>query len=33
MVAATGYDLLKSASFLTRADIPFFLVGSVVSFL
>jgi len=33
MVAATGYDLLKSASFLTRADIPFFLAGSVVSFL
>jgi len=33
MVAATGYDLFKSASFLTRADIPFFLVGSVVSFL
>jgi undecaprenyl-diphosphatase len=33
MVAATGYDLLKSISFLTRADIPFFLVGSVVSFL
>jgi len=33
MVAATGYDLLKSASFLTSTDIPFFLVGSVVSFL
>jgi len=33
MVAATGYDLLKSASFLTRADLPFFLAGSVVSFL
>jgi len=33
MVAATGYDLIKSASFLTRADIPFFLLGSVVSFL
>ena len=33
MMAATGYDLLKSLSFLTRADIPFFLVGSVVSFL
>jgi undecaprenyl-diphosphatase len=33
MVAATGYDLLKSASFLTSADIPFFLAGSVVSFL
>jgi len=33
MMAATGYDLLKSVSFLTRADIPFFLVGSVVSFL
>jgi undecaprenyl-diphosphatase len=33
MVAATGYDLFKSASFLTRADIPFFLIGSVVSFL
>ncbi|MDR2696134.1 MAG: undecaprenyl-diphosphate phosphatase [Deltaproteobacteria bacterium] len=33
MVAATGYDLLKSASFLTSADIPFFLTGSLVSFL
>ena len=33
MVAATGYDLLKSMPFLTRADIPFFLVGSVISFL
>jgi undecaprenyl-diphosphatase len=33
MVAATGYDLFKSASFLTSADIPFFLAGSVVSFL
>jgi len=33
MVAATGYDLLRSISFLTRADIPFFLVGSIVSFL
>jgi len=33
MVAATGYDLLKSTSFLTYTDIPFFLTGSVVSFL
>jgi len=33
MVAATGYDLFKSASFLTSADLPFFLTGSVVSFL
>jgi undecaprenyl-diphosphatase len=33
MVAATGYDLLKSMPFLTRADIPFFLVGSIISFL
>ena len=33
MVAATGYDLLKSVSFLSSADIPFFLTGSVVSFL
>jgi undecaprenyl-diphosphatase len=33
MVAATGYDLVKSASFLTLADLPFFLLGSLVSFL
>ena len=33
MVAATGFDLFKSAAFLTSADLPFFLVGSLVSFL
>lgn len=33
MLAATGFDLLKSAGDLSRADIPFFLVGSLVSFL
>jgi len=33
MFAATGYDLLKSMDFLTTADIPFFAVGFVVSFL
>ena len=32
MFAATGYDLLKSMSFLSAADIPFFTVGFVVSF-
>ncbi len=33
MVAATGFSLLSSASALTSADIPFFAVGSLVSFL
>ena len=33
MLAATGYDLLKSWSTLTRADVPMFLVGFGVSFL
>jgi undecaprenyl-diphosphatase len=33
MLAATGYDLLKSWSTLTAADIPMFLVGFGVSFL
>ncbi|MFL5532070.1 MAG: undecaprenyl-diphosphate phosphatase [Gemmatimonadales bacterium] len=33
MLAATGYDLLKSWSTLTRADAPMFLVGFGVSFL
>ncbi|HZR47757.1 MAG TPA: undecaprenyl-diphosphate phosphatase, partial [Candidatus Manganitrophaceae bacterium] len=33
MFAATAYDLLKSRSFLSAADIPLFLVGFVVSFL
>jgi undecaprenyl-diphosphatase len=33
MFAATGYDLLKSLSFLSAADIPVFLVGFVVSFI
>ena len=33
MLAATGYDLLKSWSTLTGADVPMFLVGFVVSFL
>ncbi len=32
MVAATGYDLLKSMAFLHAADAPVFLVGFVVSF-
>ena len=32
MLAATGYDLLKSWSTLTRADVPMFLVGFGVSF-
>lgn len=32
MIAASGYDLFKGYSFLTRADIPFFIVGFVVSF-
>ena len=33
MLAATGYDLLKSGSTLTGADVPMFLVGFGVSFL
>ncbi len=33
MAAATGYDLYKSASDLSAADIPFFAVGMLVSFL
>jgi len=33
MFAATLYDLLKSAGTLSRADVPFFTVGFVVSFL
>ena len=33
MVAATGYSLLKSFSTLQASDIPFFAVGTVVSFL
>ncbi len=32
MVAATGFDLYKSMGDLSRADIPFFAVGTVVSF-
>lgn len=32
MFAATSYDLYKSASLLSSADIPFFAVGSIVSF-
>ena len=33
MVAATGLSLLSAADSLTRADIPFFAVGTTVSFL
>ena len=33
MLAATGFELFKSAGELSRADVPFFLVGSLVSFL
>lgn len=33
MFAATAYDLLKSRSFLSAADIPLFLVGFVISFI
>jgi undecaprenyl-diphosphatase len=33
MLAATGYDLLKSWAVLSRADVPMFLVGFGVSFL
>ena len=32
MVAATGYDMLKSLGFFTAADIPFMAVGFIVSF-
>lgn len=32
MIAASGYDLLQGYSFLSRSDIPFFIVGFVVSF-
>ena len=32
MVAATGYDLLKNLSMFTSADVPFFLVGMIGSF-
>jgi undecaprenyl-diphosphatase len=33
MLAATGYDLLKSWSTLVTADVPMFAVGFIVSFL
>lgn len=33
MVAATGYDLLKNWNLFTSADIPFFAIGMVGSFL
>lgn len=33
MVAATGYDLLKSLRLFTSADIPFFAIGIVCSFI
>ncbi len=33
MFAATGFDLYKSASFLSSADFPFFAVGFVMAFL
>lgn len=33
MFAATGYDLLKSWSIFSMADLPFFAVGFIVSFL
>ena len=33
MVAATAYDLLKSWSLFTAADIPFFAIGMIGSFL
>ncbi len=32
MVAATGYDLMKSWDLLTMADLPFFAVGFVTAF-
>ncbi len=33
IVGAAGYDLLKSLSLFTAADIPFFVVGSLCAFL
>ncbi len=33
MVAATGYDLLKSWDILSSADVPFFALGIVASFI
>lgn len=33
MIAATGYDLLKSWQLFTGADLPFFCVGMVVAFI
>jgi undecaprenyl-diphosphatase len=33
MIAATGYDLLKSWHILEFSDIPFFAIGFVVSFI
>ena len=33
MVAATGFDMLKNLSLFTSADIPFFAVGIVGSFI
>lgn len=33
LIAAAGYDLWKSRHLLTRADIPLFVVGTVVSFI
>jgi undecaprenyl-diphosphatase len=33
LVAAAGYDMLKSRSLFTRADTPLFVIGTVVSFL
>lgn len=33
MVAATGYDLLKNWNLFTSADIPFFAIGMIGSFL
>ncbi|MDL2209359.1 undecaprenyl-diphosphate phosphatase [Desulfovibrio sp. OttesenSCG-928-O18] len=33
MIAATGFDLYQSASFLCSSDIPFFILGMVVSLL
>ena len=33
LLAATGYELLKSADGLTSADVPFFAIGFLVSFM
>ncbi len=33
IIGAAGYDLLKSLSLFTAADVPFFLVGSLCAFL